>query len=47
VHRGEGVAGDDGGLDGQLLDVRFAFLLREREIQDNSKSLAREREWSL
>lgn len=28
VHRGEGVAGDDGGLDGQLLDVRFGLLRR-------------------
>lgn len=26
-HRGEGVPGDDGGLDGELLDVRFALLL--------------------
>lgn len=30
VHRGEGVAGDDGGLDGQFLDVRFGLLRRER-----------------
>ena len=28
VHRGEGVARDDGGLDGQLLDVRLDLLLR-------------------
>lgn len=28
VHRGEGVAGDDGGLDGELLDVRFRLLQR-------------------
>lgn len=26
VHRGEGVTGDDGGLDGELLDVRFGLL---------------------
>lgn len=29
VHRGEGVAGDDGGLDGELLDVRFGLLREE------------------
>lgn len=26
VHRGEGVAGHDGGLDGEFLDVRFGLL---------------------
>lgn len=30
VHRGEGVAGDDGGLDGEFLDVRFGLLQRKR-----------------
>lgn len=25
-HRGEGVAGDDGGLNGELLDVRLVLL---------------------
>ena len=28
VHRGEGITGDDGGLDGEFLDVRFGLLLR-------------------
>lgn len=31
VHRGEGVAGDDGGLDGELLDVRFGLLREEKQ----------------
>lgn len=26
VHRREGIAGDDGGLDGEFLDVRFGLL---------------------
>lgn len=29
VHGGEGIAGDDGGLDGELLDVRLSFLRRK------------------
>lgn len=28
-HRGEGVAGDDGGLDGELVDVRSGLLRTE------------------
>lgn len=30
VHRGEGVAGDDSGLDGEFLDVRFSLLQNKR-----------------
>lgn len=29
VHRREGIAGDDGGLDGEFLDVRFGLLCRD------------------
>lgn len=36
VHRGESVAGDDRGLDGEFLDVRFGLL--------QSKSLKKEEE---
>lgn len=39
-HRGEGVAGDDGGLDGELLDVRLVLLqgaAGARELQKNRR----------
>lgn len=35
VHRREGVAGDDGGLDGELLDVRFSLLQRKHWTTQN------------
>lgn len=31
VHRSEGIAGDDGGLDGEFLDVRLGLLQRKHE----------------
>lgn len=34
VHRGEGVAGHDGGLDGEFLDVRFS-LLQKRTLKQH------------
>ena len=37
VHGGEGVARDDGGLDGQLLDVRFDLLLRRDRSETTLK----------
>lgn len=40
VHRGEGVAGDDGGLDGELLDVRFG-LLREEGTSEKQHGVVR------
>lgn len=45
VHRGESVAGDDRGLDGEFLDVRFGLLQskskkkeRRRSNNDNTKT---------
>lgn len=44
VHRGESVAGDDRGLDGEFLDVRFGLLQskslkkKKRSNNDNTKT---------
>lgn len=32
VHRGESIAGDDGGLDGELLDVRLGLLQTAQSV---------------
>lgn len=43
-HRGEGVAGDDGGLDGELVDVRSGLLRTEgpSKLMQKKQKLARD-----